>query len=251
MFESSLIDLEAKQHPRRKWAPLPIAVALHGIVLASVGVAQVWNVAAVNDPETVAPFHVLLVPSLPASGSQPHAGHVQKPATTTKPIQPDTRELPDKPVPDTTPEVTNGPLADNPTTGEGDDSDIDIGPSNGPFNGPGPVDGPSPATPAAAPVEDEILTVGGAVTRPVLLSGRQPQVPEILRHARIEGAVILQAVIDERGHVTNLRVLRGLPMGIDQAAVEAVQTWLFEPARFQGRPVKVHYTLTVNFQLGR
>ncbi|HYU31846.1 MAG TPA: TonB family protein, partial [Thermoanaerobaculia bacterium] len=230
---------------------LPIAIALHGIVLASVGVAQVWNVAAVSDPETVTPFQVLLVPSLPAGGSQPPTVHTQKPATTAKPAQPDTRVLPDKPASNPAQEATNGPVADSPTTGRNDDSDIDLGPSDGPFTGPGPADGPSSVAPAAATTDDQILTVGGAVTRPVLLSGRPPQFPEIARRARIVGAVVLRAVIDERGRVTDVRVLQGLPMGIDKVAVEAVQTWLFQPARFEGRAVKVYYTLTVNFQIQR
>lgn len=79
MFESSLIDLEAKQHPRRKWAALPIAVALHGIVLVSIGAAQVWNVEAVGDPEVVTPFRVSFVPALP---SAPASGGQTEKATT-------------------------------------------------------------------------------------------------------------------------------------------------------------------------
>jgi TonB family protein len=44
-------------------------------------------------------------------------------------------------------------------------------------------------------------------------------------------------------------VLKGLPMGLDRAALTAVQGWKFKPAQFQGRAVKVYYTLTVNFQV--
>ena len=61
--------------------------------------------------------------------------------------------------------------------------------------------------------------------------------------------VIIEAIIDERGNVTNARVLKGLPMGLDRSALEAVQKWKFKPATFQGRAVKVYYTLTVNFQV--
>ena len=60
---------------------------------------------------------------------------------------------------------------------------------------------------------------------------------------------IVEAIIDTGGNVTNVRVLKGLPMGLDRAAVEAVQRWKFKPAMLEGRPVKVYYVLTVNFQV--
>ncbi|HKH45864.1 MAG TPA: energy transducer TonB [Thermoanaerobaculia bacterium] len=253
MFESSLIDLEAKQHPRRRWAPLPIAIALHGIVLASVGLAQVWNVEAVGDPEVVTPFHVSLVPSLQAAPAteQPakQTATASKPVAPSKPVQPDLREVPDLPTTPSVPEISTGPsVADSSRSG---------GPSNGgPDDGTSLLDGPvsheadtASVVPVAAPLKDEILTVGGAVTRPALLSGSAPRYPKIAQHARIEGRVILQAVIDERGRVTDVRVLQGLPMGLDQAAVETVRNWTFEPAKLQGRAVKVYYTLTVDFRL--
>jgi protein TonB len=44
-------------------------------------------------------------------------------------------------------------------------------------------------------------------------------------------------------------VLKTMPMGLDQAAVNAVKTWKFKPATLNGRPVAVYYNLTVNFRL--
>jgi protein TonB len=252
MFESSLIDLEARQHSRRKWAPLPIAIALHGAVLASIGVAQVWNVAPVGEPDTVVPYTVCLLPEIPAaappSGGRPQttAPEPPKPETIS---QPDTETMPDKPSLDSTPETSTGPVAEGPQTGEVDPNSVYTGPSSGPLTGPRPVDAPIPAVPVAAPVEDKILTVGGAVSRPVQLTGQAPRYTKVALHARVEGTVILKAVIDERGRVSNVHVLSGLPMGLDQAAVDTVQDWTFEPAKLAGRPVKVFYTLTLKFQL--
>src|SRR5215213_6633118 len=90
--------------------------------------------------------------------------------------------------------------------------------------------------------------VGEGVTRPEKISGAPPVYTETARKARVTGAVVIEAIIDEQGNVTNTRVLQGLPMGLDQAALEAVRGWKFRPAMFQGKPVKVYYTLTVNFQ---
>jgi TonB family protein len=96
---------------------------------------------------------------------------------------------------------------------------------------------------------DEPLRVGEGVTRPERISGVNPVYTELARRARVTGTVITEAVIDEQGDVVNVRVLKGLPMGLDQAAVDAVKTWKFKPATFEGRPVKVYYVLTVNFHV--
>ncbi len=61
--------------------------------------------------------------------------------------------------------------------------------------------------------------------------------------------MIVEAIIDEHGDVANVRVLKGLPMGLDQSAVDAVRAWKFKPSTLEGRPVKVYYVLTVNFKV--
>jgi TonB family protein len=98
--------------------------------------------------------------------------------------------------------------------------------------------------PAGAPYR-----VGDNVTRPEKISGLSPAYTEAARKARVQGVVIIEAIIDEAGNVTDARVLKGLPMGLDQSAYEAVKTWKFKPATLDGQPVKVYYTLTVNFQV--
>ena len=73
--------------------------------------------------------------------------------------------------------------------------------------------------------------------------------PEIARKARIQGVVIVEAIIDKEGNVTNVKILKGLPMGLDSAASDAVSKWKFRPATLNGKPVAVIYNLTVNFRL--
>ena len=89
------------------------------------------------------------------------------------------------------------------------------------------------------------------MTRPGLIHQVQPRYTELARRAGVQGTVIVEAIIDEQGRVTNVRLIRGLPMGLDRAAVEAIQQWHFKPAMSGGRPVKVYYTLTVNFTIQR
>ena len=101
----------------------------------------------------------------------------------------------------------------------------------------------------AAPSPDNLpLKVNGNVTPPVRLSGALPVYPEIARRAGVQGKVIVEAIIDQQGDVKNTRVLQGLPLGLDKAAMEAVKTWKFKPSTLEGRPVRVYYVLTVNFQ---
>jgi TonB family protein len=96
---------------------------------------------------------------------------------------------------------------------------------------------------------DGPIMVGGDVKAPERIFSPQPAYTEIARKARIQGVVIVQAIIDKQGNVTNVKVLKGLPMGLEEAAVSAMKQWKFKPATLNGRPVTVYYNLTVNFKL--
>lgn len=104
-------------------------------------------------------------------------------------------------------------------------------------------EGPPPAEPEGP------IRVGGDVQPPVKVSAPSPQYTEIARKARIQGVVIVEAIIDKTGGVTNVKILKGLPMGLDTAAADAVKKWKFKPATLNGKPVAVIYNLTVNFRL--
>ncbi|HXT50357.1 MAG TPA: energy transducer TonB [Thermoanaerobaculia bacterium] len=100
-----------------------------------------------------------------------------------------------------------------------------------------------------AAAEGPPYRVGGEVTPPVKISGADPVYTELARRARLTGVVIVEALIDERGSVTSSRVLKGLPMGLDKAAIAAVETWKFKAAALRGTPVAAYFVVTVNFQL--
>lgn len=96
---------------------------------------------------------------------------------------------------------------------------------------------------------DGLLGVGGDVKAPVVINRIEPIYPEEARKARITGIVIVRAVISRDGVVKDVQVLKPLPFGLDQAAVDAVKQWTFKPATLEGKPVDVYFNLTINFKL--
>jgi len=106
-----------------------------------------------------------------------------------------------------------------------------------------------PPSPPPEPERPEVLLVGGDVSRPVRISGVEPRYPEAARAARIEGTVILSCVVDRSGRVGEIEVLRGAALGLTEAAVEAVRTWVYRPGELNGKPVDVRFVVTVRFGL--
>jgi TonB family protein len=98
----------------------------------------------------------------------------------------------------------------------------------------------------AGPVRDAPLRVGGSIRMPEKIYDAPAVYPETARQAGIRGVVILELTIGPEGTVTAAKVLRGQPL-LDEAAVEAVKQWRFEPTLLNGKPVPVIFTATVSF----
>lgn len=101
------------------------------------------------------------------------------------------------------------------------------------------------------PGSEEPRKVEEGVQRPEKIFGQSPYYTDQARMDNAEGKVFLDSIIDEDGCIQKLRVCkRANHPDLNRVALEAVRRWVFRPAVFQGTPVKVYYTLTVNFQLG-
>jgi TonB family protein len=83
---------------------------------------------------------------------------------------------------------------------------------------------------------------------PVLVRRVDPVKTDEAAAANVRGIVIIEAIIDDQGRVDQARVLKPLPFGLDQAALDAVMQWKFRPATFRDQPVAVVFNLTVNFR---
>lgn len=141
------------------------------------------------------------------------------------------------PIPDPTPDDPEPIVEENVEYIEAEEEVADTDFSFG-----GPAGGP--------PVIDQgPMRVGGEIQAPEKLVHVNPEYPELARRARLSGIVILEATIDREGNVVDVNVLRGLGLGLDEAAMNAVQQWKYTPTFYNGRPIEVLMTVTVQFQL--
>lgn len=113
--------------------------------------------------------------------------------------------------------------------------------------------GAGPAVRAARPLDTSAVPgqpvrVGGNIRAPMQTRKVNPAYPAIAQSARVQGVVILEALIDEQGRVADARVLRSIPL-LDQAAIDAVRQWEYAPTLLNGVAVPVIMTVTVQFTL--
>jgi TonB family protein len=90
------------------------------------------------------------------------------------------------------------------------------------------------------------IRVSPGVMQNLLVKKVQPQYPSDAKH--IQGAVVLKAVIDKEGNISNLQLISGHPM-LAPAAIEAVKQWTYKPFLLNGEPIEVETNVTVNFTL--
>jgi TonB family protein len=90
---------------------------------------------------------------------------------------------------------------------------------------------------------------GGSLIAPSVLYKVEPEFSDEARKAKYQGTVLLTIEVGEDGQPDKLRVLRGLGLGLDEKAIEAVSRWKFKPALRNGHPVRAAATIEVNFRL--
>jgi TonB family protein len=106
---------------------------------------------------------------------------------------------------------------------------------------------------AFTPPVDAILVpqkvnIAGGIAAGMVLQKVIPEYPETAKEMRLEGTVVLQAIIAKDGRIRDLHVVSG-PKGLQQAAMDAVQQWVYRPYLLNGEPVEVQTTVNVVFAL--
>ncbi len=100
----------------------------------------------------------------------------------------------------------------------------------------------------AAPTPAAPLPVGGDVKQAKLISSVPPTYPTLAKNQHVSGNVLVDALIDANGRVTTMKVVSG-PTLLQQAAMDALKQWKYQPASLDGKPVPMHLTVTLQFRL--
>ena len=98
-------------------------------------------------------------------------------------------------------------------------------------------------------ITSPVLGVQDGVDQPEAIHEVEAEYTVEARQERIQGVVILRLQIDEAGSVTDAEVLKGLPLGLSDAAVVAARQWRFEPATRDGEPVPAQRNVVIEFRL--
>jgi protein TonB len=126
---------------------------------------------------------------------------------------------------------------------------IGIGTPSGLPGGIGVGDGHGPVVSVAPPVKASLLHVSTGVSEGMLMAPIRPVYPMIAKAARVQGTVVVEAVISRIGTIESLHVVSGPPM-LQSAALDAIRQARYHPYRLNGEPTEVQTTITVNFRMG-
>ncbi len=132
-----------------------------------------------------------------------------------------------------------------PSNGTGSGGGIGSGSGGGVGSGEGPGYGPG----HGGGTGGGAFRVGGGVSAPKLIYAPDPEYSEEARKVKHMGTVVLWLVVGPDGKPRDIRVARTLGLGLDEKAIEAVKTWIFEPANKDGKPVAEQINVEVNFHL--
>jgi protein TonB len=240
LFED-LIDSDVVKHHTRQGKILPVSLAIHAVLITLMLVVPILTMDELPEATSVvrAFFVEPAAPPPPPPPPPPPAPRAQvvprtQVVTPTDPSQfVAPVEIPDEIQPE-----------------ESFDLGIEGGVAGGVEGGvAGGVVGGVVGGLGEAPPPMQAVRVGGQIKEPKKLRHVAPVYPAIARQARVQGVVVLECTISPQGRVTDVRVVRGIPL-LDAAAIEAVKQWVYTPTLLNGVPVPVIMTVTVNFRIG-
>ena len=239
MFDAALLESGKGHHFGDRKKSLPVAIALHAAMIAAFVGARCGTPASLPDPVIPVMFpprrrrHLL---SGTAGIDRPK--RAQESSASGRRAGARIREVPSSAMDDApTPGDPRSMAPNRRAAGRSRRGDRRNGrpPDAGGLAGPAIRRSPDP--------------LGGDVVARLLVARIEPDYPESMRRARVEGVVILEAVITASGDVDDVRVLKSAGPVLDRAASDAVRRWRYRPATLNGRAVSVYLTVTVKFGL--
>jgi len=241
LFED-LIDSDKVKHRTRQSTTVPVSLVIHLVAAALIVLVPLMSAGQLPEPTGgVKAFFAepLSAPAPPPPPPPPAARATLAPKVAPKVVSQQNQFVAPVDVPE---EIRPE---------EGLDLGVEGGVSGGVEGGVpgGVVGGVVGGLPDAPPPPvQQAVRVGGQIKEPKKLKNIAPVYPPIATQARVQGVVILECTISPQGKVTEVKVLRGIPL-LDQAAIDAVKQWVYTPTLLNGVPVPVIMTVTVNFKL--
>jgi len=222
---------------RRRASLIPVSIAVHAVALSALVIAPILADGDLPEPARAMPIYVeVKVPTLPPL---PPRHDPAPPRTSPTPSSnPDAAPLvmPDR----ITPERVESDVQSEPSLEE-----VGFGRTGVVGTVPGAVVSnylPAPPTPRGP------VRISDGIRAPRKIKDVPPRYPVLAQQARVQGTVIVEAVIGVDGRVKETRVLQSVSL-LDHAALEAVNQWVFSPTLLNGEPVPVVMTVTVEFRL--
>jgi protein TonB len=237
----SLVLTTPETHAGRKSATFFISLVLHSALVVAVMIVPLLYYADLPTQEALKAFFVTPLEMAPPPPPPP-----PPPASARAVV---------KPMPKVELEQPRGFIApiEVPTEikpEEGLDLGVEGGVAGGVEGGVpgGVVGGVVGGLPSAPPPPARVVRIGGQIAQPRIIRKVDPVYPDLAIQSRIGALVILEAEVDTRGYVKNVKVLKGHPL-FDESAMTAVRQWRYQPLLLNGEPTGFILTVTVNFNL--
>ena len=263
MLESRPVAVVDRMAVKRDPMSIAVAVVLHAAVIGLVIWLLAKGVVAVTAPKnaTIVALDAPPPPAPPKPKLMGGGGGQKGPAPVSKGSPPKfspNQIVPpklavDKPKLAVMPTIDVDPnlhmQTNMPNIGMANAPNVGVSMGNGNGNGLGSGNGIGLGPGSGGNTGGGVRQVGGGVSAPQLVFKVEAEFSEEARKAKVSGNVVVGLIVDEKGNATHVHVVRGLGMGLDEKAIEAVRQFRFKPAMENGKPVKVEVNVEVNFQI--
>ena len=259
MFETVVPETFAKRSRRIFYETLPVSIAAHALVIASVLLGAIWNVAFPDhSPHLIAAYSLTALPDPPPSPPPPQvqqpAPEPVKKAEPAPPPPPALLEMAPRVIPNLVPHVEITPPAPPPPPKVAVAEAVPNGDVNGEKGGKlgGEIGGHGKGLPFSVVFPDDGRVYIDRDAKLPLVPIRQdyPSYPAEAQKKRWEDSVLVRYVIGTNGRVKDVTILDHARQPIfDVATVDAIKDWSFQPMKKDGKKVEVVHELTVFFQL--
>lgn len=246
MWDETLIESNRRRAGKRTWVTAACAFAFHAAIVIVILAASFWYLEAVTPAQ---------IPNEPIYRSVQLPSDVIPVVVRQGTPRGNDKRDPHQPAQIVSQKVSQDNIDPN------REIDLDSAQPSIPFNledveagGTGPRGDPhgdsdQGAFTGSGEITDQPQVITTDMESPVVLKRIDPEYPEIMRRAKVQGTVILSAVISRTGDVQVKEVLMSLNNVMDGAAIRAVNQWKYRPATLNGRPISVWFTITVSYKL--